>query len=71
MHTGLPLYKIPSLKDPYFYNVINGFTKKMLIAWKMENYLPINVHNLLACIIKPEYQRYSIQQILNHVYLKQ
>jgi len=70
MHTGVPLYKFPSIKDPYFCNVINEFTQKMVNAWKMDNYVPTIVYNLLHCIIKPETERYTMKQILNHVYLK-
>ena len=72
MNTGasVQLYNKPNDNDPYYCNVINEQTKKMVNSWGMIEYVDDIVFHLLHKICKKESKRYTIQQILLHPYLK-
>jgi len=69
MLTGLPLYDIPSTKDRYFCNIINGFLKQMVLEWNIVHIIPDIGYNLLNSIFKPEKCRFDINGIVSHSFV--
>ena len=70
MHTGVSLYKKPSINDPYYFNLVNGYLKNMVNTWDLTEFIPKNVYHLLKHIFINENKRYSIHDIIKHEYVR-
>ena len=70
MLIGVPPYKKPSLSDPYFRNISNGYLKRMIKAWELNETMSKSAYDLLDNIFKPENERISINDIVKHKYIK-
>jgi len=70
MLVGSPPFLKPTIKDPYYHNIINGYMHRMLIDNDKDKYITSNVLDLFDHIFCDENKRYSAQDILNHPYLK-
>jgi hypothetical protein len=68
MLSGIPPFEFAHNNDLRFQYIINGRLLELIKLWKLEENIPKDALDLLFEIFKPEKERITMQQILNHPY---
>lgn len=68
--TGVPPYQLPATSDQRFGLIFTGQLNRLLQAWKMNDWFSDEVKDLMSHMLCKQEQRFNIQQVLNHSWVK-